>query len=154
MTAVSSEFISGIIDGCIPQGEAPSETEDLVGKRVMCIYGDDQIYEHVYLTPRLFTWLCLRGPEVGLADTEATTVYRIRDGLYLFSWREKVIPCGASLLIDLTLGQTCGALLGWNDVGSAALYFTWGARLISLGTTDYPPELYSRVLGESIGQRS
>ncbi|NOX51051.1 MAG: hypothetical protein GXP16_11040, partial [Gammaproteobacteria bacterium] len=67
-------------------------TDQLVGKRVRYVYSDGGIYEHIYLNPQLYTWHCLAGSEQGLADTDACTTLAIRPDIYLFCWREKIIP--------------------------------------------------------------
>ncbi len=148
--AVSWRVSEGTIDDAAPQGGPPSSrpppssgppmpTDELVGKRVIYDYGDGNVYEHVYLTPSLFTWLCLRGPEEGLADTESCAAYKVRDGTYLFTWREKVVPCGAAVVIDLEGSQTCGAFLGRDGDSGDLLHFTWGAHIVSVESTKYPP---------------
>ncbi|MGH9170725.1 MAG: MoaF C-terminal domain-containing protein [Acidimicrobiales bacterium] len=135
--AVHTKAWPGAIDGRSATA-APAPTADLVGKRVIYDYGDDQVYEHFYLTPTVFTWLCLSGPEQGLADTESCMTYRLRDGVYLFSWQEKVVPCGASVLLDLNHSQTCGAFLGRGKDPTEVLYFTWGARVDRVDSASYP----------------
>jgi MoaF C-terminal domain/MoaF N-terminal domain len=139
-TAISQEFAVATIDGSPPLGKAPSATGELVGRRVRYDYGDGAVYEHLYLTPHLFTWLCLAGAERGLADTEVCTAYRVRRGIYLFSWREKVVPCAATVLIDLGRSRTCGSFVGL-DSSKLPLFFTWGARATKLPRVRYPAAL-------------
>jgi len=139
-TAIAQEFTVAPINGRPPVGQAPSLTSELVGRRVRYDYGDGSVYEHLYLTPHLFTWLCLAGTERGLADTEVCAAYRIRRAIYLFSWREKVVPCAGVVLIDLDRRRTCGSFLGLDNK-SHPLFFTWGAQATELARVRYPAAL-------------
>jgi hypothetical protein len=138
--AISQELTAATIDGERPAGRPLGPTGDLVGRRVRYDYGDGTVYEHLYLTPYLFTWLCLAGPERGLADTEVCAAYRVRPGIYLFSWRERVVPCAATVLIDLSQCRTCGSFAGL-DGSARPVFFTWGARATKLGRVRYPAGL-------------
>ncbi len=93
------------------------ETADLIGKRVRYDYGPSDAYEHIYLNQRFFTWHCLAGSEAGLADTDRCHHYRIADSLYLFVWREKIVPTLGVVMIDLERRKSTGKLLGYEGRG-------------------------------------
>lgn len=84
-TALGHEFVSATIEGTEASGAVPAPTAALVGRRVLWIYSDVHAYEHIYLSPHLYTWQCLAGPERGLADTDQCTVYELRPGIYVFT---------------------------------------------------------------------
>lgn len=93
-------FVPGRIDGIEASGPAPAPTSALLGRRVLWVYSTEHAYEHVYLTPTWYSWHCLAGPERGLADTDENTAYEVRPGIYVFAWREKVIPCASVTIAD------------------------------------------------------
>ncbi|WP_310971600.1 MULTISPECIES: MoaF C-terminal domain-containing protein [unclassified Amycolatopsis] len=64
------------------------------------MYSEEHAYEHVDRSPPWYTWQCLAGPAHCLADTDENTVYQLRPGIYVFTWREKVIPCAAVTVAD------------------------------------------------------
>ncbi|MFI9817806.1 MoaF C-terminal domain-containing protein [Saccharothrix variisporea] len=116
-------------------GPAPSRS--LIGRRAMWVYSADHAYEHIYLSPHWYTWQCLAGPEKGLADTDENTTYELRPGIYVFAWREKVIPCAAVTVADhrdVTRLRSHGALFGLDETGTTPTHFTFGAhgRLLSV----------------------
>lgn len=94
---------------------AHRETTGLIGKRVRYDYGPSDAYEHIYLNPRLFTWHCLAGSEAGLADTDRCHHYLIAEDLYLFIWREKIVPTLGIVMIDLERRKTTGKLFGYRN---------------------------------------
>ncbi|MCR1161185.1 hypothetical protein NEK97_06925 [Paenarthrobacter sp. UW852] len=75
----------------------------------------------MYLSPTWYTWQCLAGPERGLADTDSNTVFEIRPGIFVFTWREKVIPCGSVTIADHrhpNAIRSHGSLFGWDEAGA------------------------------------
>lgn len=102
-------------------------TTELVGKRIRYVYGHDRIYEHIYLNNRFYTWHCLEGVEKGLADTEACDYFKIAPGIYLFSWREKIMPTYGLVLINLTDMRSNGKTFGLDIATGNYINFTMGA---------------------------
>ena len=143
-TAVHHDFRAGTLDGFTVKGAAIAESTALIGRRVEWVYSDAHAYEHIYLSPTWYTWQCLAGPERGLADTDSNTVFEIRPGIFVFTWREKVIPCGSVTIADHRSPKAIrshGSLFGWDEAGTKPVHFTFGAhgRLISI--THHTPEL-------------
>lgn len=130
LTGVSATFLHGSINSpssaTTPRHE---QTTELVGKRIEYTYAPDEKYEHVYMNPNFYTWHCLRGPEKGLTDAERCAYYKIADRLYLFVWREKIIPTLGLILVDLQALQTSGKIAGYhgNDFGRL-INFRVGAK--------------------------
>nr|WP_244960558.1 MoaF C-terminal domain-containing protein [Pseudoclavibacter chungangensis] len=87
-----------------------------------------------------YTWHCRAGVEHGLADTDACSSYRIREGLVLFVWREKIVPTLGLLLIDLEQLRTDGKILGQADLDlQGAVNFPVGSRFEILNVTELGP---------------
>ncbi|AMM34482.1 hypothetical protein SA2016_3825 [Sinomonas atrocyanea] len=142
-TAVAQRFDTAALVGAVPVGEAPAPSADLVGRRVLWVYSGEHAYEHAYLSPGLYTWQCLAGPERGLADTDECTVYQVRPGIYVFAWREKVVPCASVTVADhrrLGAMRSHGVLFGRDGSGEGTVHFTFGAHGRLLSQTVHPAE--------------
>ncbi|WP_199433689.1 MoaF C-terminal domain-containing protein [Qaidamihabitans albus] len=133
-TGVAARIVHGGIGG--PPADPHAPTTALVGLRNKYTYSPSEVYEHVYLTPNLYTWHCLRGVEEGLADTDRCHHVAIRDQLTLFVWREKIVPTLGLILIDLDSMRTDGKIFGNDgfDAGSI-VSFPVGARAEILNVT-------------------
>lgn len=136
LTAVSAQFVRGSIDQPLAAGMAlPEVSDELLGKRVEYRYSPHELYEHIYLNPQYYTWRCLAGSEKGLTDTDACHYYRIAEQLYLFVWREKIVPTLGVIMIDLKALKTTGKIVGYETNDFDCLRnFTVGAhaRVISV----------------------
>ncbi len=142
-TAVRHLFAPGSIVEVDIVGDAPAPTSELIGRRVLWVYSSVHAYEHVYLSPHWYTWQCLAGPEQGLADTDENTVWRLRPGIYVFTWREKVIPCGSVTVADHRDAKALrahGVLFGTDESGAGQTHFTFGAHGRLLSNTVHPAE--------------
>jgi hypothetical protein len=139
LTLVAVRFIPAAIGRPFVPGEHPHvPTDELVGKRVQYVYSQTEAYEHIYLNQDLYTWQCLRGSEQGLADTDRCHYRKIADELYLFVWREKVIPTLGIVLVDWRLKQSNGKLFGYESSDFGALSTTpISSRATLLNVTTY-----------------
>nr|WP_232327976.1 molybdenum cofactor biosynthesis F family protein [Kibdelosporangium sp. MJ126-NF4]CEL15552.1 MoaF protein precursor [Kibdelosporangium sp. MJ126-NF4]CTQ98218.1 MoaF protein precursor [Kibdelosporangium sp. MJ126-NF4] len=141
---VTQEFRAATLDGVPTRGQAMAPSTALIGRRAMWVYSREHAYEHVYLSPHWYTWQCLAGPERGLADTDENTVYQVRPGIYVFTWREKVIPCASVTIADHRNARELrshGVLFGLDASGVNPTHFTFGAHGRLLSTTIHPDEL-------------
>ena len=104
-------------------------TEELVGKRIEYTYSPTERYEHIYLNGSFYTWHCLLGAEKGLADTDCCHSYKLARNLYLFVWREKIVPTLGVVVLDLNAMRTTGKIFGYegNDFRKV-VNFRIGAR--------------------------
>lgn len=133
-TGVTARIGHGGIGGPAARPHAP--TTELVGLRNRYTYSPSECYEHIYLTPDLYTWHCLSGVEQGLADTDKCHYIGIRDRLTLFVWREKLVPTLGLVLIDLDGMRTTGKIFGNDGFDAEAIVnFPVGARAEVLGVT-------------------
>jgi hypothetical protein len=131
LTGVSAELIAATIGApCDAKAARHAPTSDLVGKRVEYTYSATERYEHIYLNERLYTWHCLAGSEQGLADTDRCHYLKLAPELYLFVWREKIVPTLGIVVVDLQQMKTTGRIMGYEsfDVG-AITSFPVGARV-------------------------
>lgn len=142
-TAVQQSFVPMRIEELGQTGPAPAPTTELIGRRVLWVYSEEHAYEHIYVSPHWYTWQCLAGPEQGLADTDENTVWRVRPGIYVFAWREKVIPCGSVTIADhrdAKALRSFGVLFGRDGSGTDRSHFTFGARGRLLSNTVHPAQ--------------
>ena len=130
LTAVQATFLRGTIDRpWSTDCAAPQTTTELLGKRIAYRYSPHELYEHIYLNDGFYTWRCIQGSERGLADTDACHYYRIADQLYLFVWREKIVPTLGVIMIDLQAMKTTGKIVGYETNSCEQLRnFTVGAH--------------------------
>jgi hypothetical protein len=132
LTAVRARFLRAAIDRPFAAAEhAHAPTDEMVGKRVRYVYGPTEVYEHIYLSEKLYTWQCLAGVEEGLADTDRCHAFRLGDRLYLFVWRERVVPTIGVVVVDWREMRSLGKLCGYetSDFGRIA-----NARIASVAT--------------------
>lgn len=126
-TGVTARIRHGRVAGSTAPLHAP--TTELVGFRNRYTYSPNEAYEHIYLTPDLYTWHCLGGVEKGLADTDRCHHVGIRDGLTLFVWREKIVPTLGLILIDMSALRTDGKIFGNDGFDTTStVNFPVGAR--------------------------
>ena len=135
LTTVQAKFLSGVIDAPFGPGAARhTPTRELIGRRIEYTYGRSERYEHVYLNEHFYTWHCLSGSELGLADTDRCHHFKIADRLYLFVWREKIVPTLGAVVVDLQQMKTTGKILGYQGLDfGAVVNFPVGARARSVG---------------------
>ena len=95
--------------------EAFEKTTELVGKRIHWSYGPSHFFEHIYIEPELYCWHGITGPEAGMGAVEPTSVRKIAEKLYLFTWSDRGTPFNGALVIDLNARpKSAGRLVGWD----------------------------------------
>ena len=137
LTGVSATFLSAAIDRPFSE-KTPRHlpTEDMVGRRVEYTYSPSERYEHIYLNGSLYTWHCLQGSEKGLADTDRCHYFKLADDLYLFVWREKIVPTLGVVVVDFVEMRTTGKIVGFRgDESTGLANFAVGAHARLLNTT-------------------
>lgn len=116
LTGVTATFLAGAVDRPFaPETSRHDPTGDLVGRRVEYTYSATERYEHVYLNPDFYTWHCLAGSEKGLADTDRCHYLRLAQDLYLFVWREKIVPTLGVVVVDFRALKTTGKIFGYEQ---------------------------------------
>ncbi|AOJ83542.1 moaF [Burkholderia savannae] len=139
LTGVEAAFRHGAIVGAAAPGPLHAPTRELIGRRTMYRYSPTECYEHIYLNDDFYAWHCLEGVERGLADVDRCHYFKLADALYLFVWREKIVPTLGVVLIDLDRCKTDGKIFGYREGDFGALSnFPIGARAQVLNETVHP----------------
>jgi len=135
---VGQTFAVGTIDGVEVTGAKPGPSRDLIGMRNNYRYSPNHLYEHVYLSSQRYAWQCVQGEQRGHGDVDMSTVWKFEHGLYLFCFREFVIPVASVWLHDLGYElRTTGVFLGINGDGEAQ-HSRAGGHIYPLGSVTYP----------------
>lgn len=122
LTSVEATFFHGTLDRPWREGACPhAPTDELVGIRNRYRYSPTEVYEHIYLNQNYYAWQCLKGVEQGLCDTDRCHYYKITDELYLFVWREKIVPTLGLVMIDLKNHRSDGKIFGYAGDGFETL---------------------------------
>ncbi|WP_431223841.1 MoaF C-terminal domain-containing protein [Serratia sp. L9] len=137
LTAVNAELRFGRLGNShVP---LPQFTDELIGMRNMYTYSPTERYEHIYLNNNFYAWQCLDGVEKGLADVDHCHYVKVAEKLYLFVWREKIVPTLGVIMIDLQEMQTDGKILGYQSSNFSSLSnFAVGAHAQVLNITRHP----------------
>ena len=115
LTAVKAVFLSGSVDKPFTSATPRHQpTSELVGKRVEYTYSPTERYEHIYLNEDYYTWHCLLGSEKGLGDTDRCHYHKLADDLFLFVWREKIVPTLGVVVVDFDIMRTVGKIFGYQ----------------------------------------
>jgi hypothetical protein len=121
------------------QAPLHAPTRELIGMRNLYTYSATERYEHIYLNDNFYAWQCLSGVEAGLADVDRCHMIGIDTKLYLFVWREKIVPTLGVVMIDLDRMKTDGKIFGYQGSRFEALSnFPVGAHAQVLNVTRYP----------------
>jgi hypothetical protein len=136
---VGQLFRPGVIDGMPLTGTPPAPTRDLIGLRALYRYSPHHLYEHVYLSSERYAWQCLVGEQRGHGDVDLATAWGLGDDLYVFTFREFLIPVAATWLYDFDAMRTTGTFFGLGADGSVRVA-PGGAFVTFLGRVVYPVE--------------
>lgn len=130
LTGVTATFLAGTIDRPFTEtSPRHAFTRYLLGKLIEYSYSPSECYQHVYLNENFYSWHCLEGVEKGLADTDRCSYRQLSDHLYLFVWREKIVPTLGVVIVDLEQMKTSGKIFGYRDFRfDAVSNFGIGAR--------------------------
>lgn len=117
---VAQEFSPGILgDPAVPPtGPEPAPTRDLIGLRTFNIYSPQHTYEHTYLSSERYCWQCLVGVQRGHGDVDLATTYKFDEGLYLFTFREFIIPVASVFFYNFADLRSTGKFLGVTGAGA------------------------------------
>jgi hypothetical protein len=119
-------------------GEAPAETRDLIGLRTFQTYSPNHTYEHTYLSSQRYAWQCLVGVQRGHGDVDMASYWRFEEGLYLFTFREFLIPVASVFLFNFRDMRSTGKFLGVTGDGAVS-NSPAGAFISKASMTFYPP---------------
>ncbi|WP_214316846.1 MoaF C-terminal domain-containing protein [Nonomuraea sediminis] len=136
---VSQEFTPGVMEGVPVSAEPPAPTRELIGRRALYRYSPEHLYEHVYLSSERYAWQCLVGEQRGHGDVDLATAWKIAEDVYVFTFREFLIPVAATWLYDWAALRTVGTFFGLTGDGEISAD-PGGAHIIPLGKVSYPNE--------------
>ena len=100
-----------------PNGLLPAPTRDLIGLRTFNRYSPNHLYEHVYLSSQRYCWQCLVGEQRGHGDVDLATTYKFDEQLYLFTFREFIIPVASVFFYNFDEMRSTGKFLGVTGDG-------------------------------------
>lgn len=142
LTSVQAAFHHGSLDKPWQAGACPhAPSTELVGIRNRYRYSPTEVYEHIYLNDQFYTWQCLSGVEKGLCDTDRCHYYKIAEALYLFVWREKIVPTLGVVMVDLQQHRSDGKIFGYaGDSFDALSNFPVSSYCDLLNRTEYGDE--------------
>ena len=104
----------------------------LGGTRFLNTYAHNVAYEHIYLTGVYETWMGVRGPQAGQADTEEYHAFKIAEGVYLLYWNEGVLTAQMTFLFNFLAGNCVAELFARVD--GAVVHSTIGANTTLIHT--------------------
>ena len=116
-------------------------TRDLVGTRAIYRYSDDTVYEHIYLNTRWYSYQCMKGVRRGDCGTDEASYWKIRDGIYVVTWREILIDLAAVFVYDMQARQTSGYAWGMTGGLPEPRHILAGAFFEPLNETCYPSDI-------------
>jgi hypothetical protein len=117
---VAQEFVAGTLDGVpvLPSSQEPAVTRDLIGLREVSTYGPGHTYEHIYLNAERYCWQCLVGVQRGQGDVDLASYYKFSDELYIFTFREFIIPVASVFFFNFADRRSTGKFLGVTSRGT------------------------------------
>lgn len=108
---IVSTVESARVEGVTPEGPAEYHPPfSLGGTRFLNTYAHNVAYEHIYLTGVYETWMGVKGPQAGQADTEEYRAFKIADGVYLLYWNEGVLTAQMTFLFNFFQGNCVAEL--------------------------------------------
>lgn len=134
---VVQTFNVATLDGGPAAGDAPAPTRDLIGLRTFQTYSPMHTYEHTYLNSQRYAWQCLVGVQRGHGDVDMASYWRFEEGLYLFTFREFLIPVASVFLFNFRDMRSTGKFLGITGDGAVA-NSPAGAFITKASMTFYP----------------
>ena len=93
----------------------------------------------MYLSSVRYAWQCLVGVQRGHGDVDLATTWGLGDNLYVFTFREFLIPVAATWLYDFDAMRSTGTFLGLGGDGTVSVA-PGGAFITKLGRVTYPDE--------------
>lgn len=100
-----------------PTGIEPAPTRDLIGLTAHYEYSPNHLYEHVYLSSQRYAWQNLVGVQRGHGDVDLATTWKFAENLYVFGFREFIIPVASLFFYNWDTMRSTGKFLGVTSEG-------------------------------------
>jgi len=138
---VAQTFEAGFLTGRNSEvhGPEPAPTRDLIGLRAFYRYSPNHLYEHIYLNSERYAWQCLVGEQRGHGDVDLASTYKFDEDLYIFTFREFIIPVASIFFYNMVELRSTGKFLGVKGDGAIA-NSPAGAFIRKASMTFYDPE--------------
>lgn len=142
-TRVTQRFTTGRLLGPQPASRSPTPapTRDLIGTRAIYRYSEDTIYEHVYLNTHWYSYQCLKGVRRGDCGTDEASYWKIRDDVYVVTWREILIDLAAAFVYDMKACRSTGCAWGTPGGLPDPRHIPTGALFEKLNDAGYPTDI-------------
>lgn len=142
-TRIRQRFTTGRLLGSQPrsQSPAPAPTRDLIGTRAIYRYSADTVYEHVYLNTHWYSYQCLKGVRRGDCGTDEASYWKIRDDVYVVTWREILIDLAATFVYDMKACRSTGCAWGTPGGLPEPRHILTGATFETLDAANYPADI-------------
>lgn len=136
-------FQAGVILGGEVTGEEPRPTRELIGYRTLNVYSPNHYYEHFYVNSERYAWQNLRGEQFGHGDMDYATCYKFEEDMYIFTFREKIIPVCSVFFFNYIIGRCTGKFLGITSQGEIQTSRA-GAFIYKMSYNCYPTGIAPR----------
>jgi NAD(P)-dependent dehydrogenase (short-subunit alcohol dehydrogenase family) len=140
-TRVAQRFTKGRLRGSQTSFPPPEPTRDLIGTRAIYRYGEDTVYEHIYLNTRWYSYQCLKGLRRGDCGTDEASYWKIRDDVYVVTWREILIDLAATFIYDMKAFRSTGCAWGTPGGLPEPRHILTGAFFEMLNAAGYPTDI-------------
>lgn len=142
-TNVAQRFTTGRLRGAPAPAQLPppAPTRDLIGTRAIYRYSKDTVYEHIYLNTRWYSYQCLKGMRKGDCGTDEASYWKIRDDVYVVTWREILIDLAASFVYDMKASRSTGCAWGTPGGLPEPRHILTGAFFEKLNDAGYPADI-------------
>ena len=116
---VSQIYAAGVLGDptVAPTGLEPAPTRDLIGLTAHYTYSPNHVYEHIYLSSERYAWQNLVGIQRGHGDVDLATTWKFADNLYVFGFREFIIPVASLFFYNWDTMRSTGKFLGVTSQG-------------------------------------
>lgn len=137
-TRLTQTFTNAVVQGETARGAPIEATRDLLGLRALYHYSEDTVYEHIYLNSKWYSYQCLKGMRAGDCGTDEASYFKVRDGVYVVTWREILIDLAAVFVYDMDAKRATG--MAWGAPGdlSEPKYIPTGAWFEKINEPGYP----------------
>ena len=117
---VAQVYAAGVLgDASVPPtGREPAPTRDLVGLTAHYTYSPNHVYEHIYLSSERYAWQNLVGLQRGHGDVDLATTWKFAENLYVFGFREFIIPVASLFFNNWDTIRSTGKILGITRQGT------------------------------------
>jgi hypothetical protein len=117
---VAQVYASGVLgDPSVPPtGREPAPARDLIGLTAHYTYSPNHVYEHIYLSSERYAWQNLIGLQRGHGDVDLATTWKFADNLYVFGFREFIIPVASLFFYNWDTMRSTGKFLGITSQGT------------------------------------